>query len=99
MRWAIGLPVVVICLVMLILKLNIDPSTQTMLLDLSVPPQTHPLSASNLPPSIEACNGSGLYMGGVSSCSGGYAFRTRGEGRDSRNMSHVLLMVSILSSV
>lgn len=79
---------------MLILKINIDPSTSTMLLDLSVPPQVTPLSAINLPSSLAACNGSSLYSGESGQCSGSYAFQMRGSGGDSMDMNHILLMVT-----
>ena len=81
---------------MTILKINIDPSTRTMLLDLSVPPQTDPMSALNLPASLAACTGSGLYTGQGSACRGSYAFQPRINGSDSYDMNKILLTVSSL---
>ena len=95
--WSLVLPICAICLVMLILKINIDPSTRTMLLDLSVPPQTDPISALNLPPSLAACSGSSLYTDRGSTCQGSYAFDARANGSDAYDMNKILLAVRLSS--
>ena len=91
--WSLLLPICTICLVMTILKINIDPSARTMLLDLSVPPQTDPISALNLPPGLVACTGSDLYTDQESFCRGSYAFQARTNGSDSYDMNKILLAV------
>lgn len=88
------LPLVVLSLLMLVLKIDIDPSSQSMLLDLSVPPQVAPISAMNLPAELSACRGSGLQSLAESKCKGGYAFEDRGAG-DAEAMSHILLQVCL----
>ena len=90
--FALVLPVLAISLVMLILTINIDPSAPTMLLDLSVPGQSAPLSAFNLPRTLQACNGTGLRSPEDSLCRGTLAFWQRGDG-DGMEMNKLLLEV------
>ncbi|KAK9862183.1 hypothetical protein WJX84_007200 [Apatococcus fuscideae] len=86
------LPVLAIALVLLVLKVNINPTAPTMLLSLSALPQVYPLpmGGSDIPPSLLQCVGDGGLWSSAPACQGGLAFEPI-PAADSLDMSRFLL--------
>ena len=72
------LPVAAICLVLAILKVNIDPSSPTIALDFPALLQRAPVAAANLPSALSACAaaaGGAAGSAGAGACGDGILFR------------------------
>ena len=72
------LPVAAVCLVLAILKINIDPSSPTITLDSPALLQSAPVAAANLPAALAGCaaaTGEAAGSAGGSTCGTGLLFR------------------------
>ena len=85
------LPVVAVALVMLILTVNIDPTSPTMTARLDSMLDNPLISVAAPPPLLSACLA--LERGGSGSCTGGHAFLQVPNVTDSYQLSQMLLKV------
>lgn len=69
------LPVAAICLVLAILKINIDPSSPTITLDFPTLLQSAAVAAANLPAALAPCAAAATGEAGAGACGGGLLFR------------------------
>ena len=77
MLFQLLLPVAAICLVLAILKVNIDPTSPSITLRFTSMLQSAPIAAANLPPSLAACVAAAgaSHAAGTDVCGSGPLFR------------------------